>query len=498
LKKISKKVKTLIFSSSGLVILAAVLLLLKLTADEESTRDDIISEPELPHIHFTELDAEEVRIISVKNEFDEYMIAWGLSDRFMVSGLLNAPLNESRLHTAARYVSGFWVRDIVEENAENLEQYGLGDTAVQVSAVFKNDETINIYIGDKTPTAENMAFVRVGDDNNVYIVWSYMVDMFRESSLQFVSLDITGDYYSVGSPQIEKLTVERLGTERYVIELNPDVFTEEIVFNPHIFVEPAYAFGLEVDATRGQSVMHGLFGLTASSVAYVGEGLPRNLPEDSGFDGIFDEPVAYVEMIIDGVTYTLLVGERAVMQNENAEDILLGYYAFFSEQPDVLYVIPPEMLTWLNFDVESIMAVMFIRPYIYTVSDFIIETPSRVLNFRFAGDSRDNEVYYLDGEPVDTSAFKDLYIYAISVSATGLWSEEPKEFEVEPLLARYTFKYRDRSKPDTTLEFYDAGNMTGVVVLDGRPLFTVSLMYLNRLEQNIEAYLKGEPIINSW
>jgi len=475
-KKLSKKAKTLIFSAAGLLLLTAVLVVLMLT--QEAPEEEHQPEPVLTRVDFTELAPEDIVGIIVKNEQDEYTIEQSLSGGFNVPVLLGAPLNQSRLHNAARYMSGFWARDIVEENAEDLEKYGLSNTAAQAVVSFVNGETLNILIGDRTLTADDMTYVRLHGENDVYVVWSHLVSFLKEPRYHYVLLTVTEDYQEAGFPSVERIEIERAGGERFVIEAYSEVHADDMTFNKFRFTEPVQ--NIEVDSTRGQNIIIGLYGLNATGVVYVGEELPEE-----------GELALFVEMTAEGKTTSLTV--RTV--SDNGAVVFQGVH---SDYPEVLYTFAPGVLPWLDFDVERVMAPLFLQPYIYTVTDFIIETPEHTLSFLCTGEGRSDEEYFLDGEPIETAPFKDLYIYAICASATGLFTGEPEDIEEMPFLARYTYTFREASgRGDIVAEFYDAGNLRSVIVLNGEPRFTTSTLYLTRLYQNIEAYLGGEKVI-SW
>jgi len=491
---LSKKVKTLIFSSTGLALLAALAVILMLTQrGDDKNGGEIPPESEPERIYFTQLMPEDLVSISVKNEHGEYTIERSPDGVYNVPVLLGALLNHSKLHTCARYMSEFWAREPIEENAENLEQYGLlENTAARGLAAFTGGEVLEIYVGDKTPTPEDMTYVRViraGSKDTVYAVWSYLVDWLKESPLQYVSLDVTMSYTDAGWPRIERFTVDRAGREQYIIELIPRLDEEEIVINSHRLLAPV---AVEVDHHKGNRVTQGLFGLTAQEVAFVGTELPEE------FAHVFDEPEAAAVMTLNGRDSALIIGSRYFTQNEDGENVFAGYYGMHSDHPDVLFIFSPDMLNWLlTFDVESIMASMFQRPLIYTVSELIIETPAHTLSFTFTGESRSDEKYFLDGAQIDTNRLKDLYIFAISASAEALFKGEPGEAENMPLLARYTYRYRDGS-PETVIEFLDAGSLRSVIAVDGELRFTTRIGYLTRLEQNLDAFLNNGTIINSW
>jgi hypothetical protein len=494
LKGISKKARTLIFSSAGLLLLIAAVIVLSLTDEKPPEKDNEDLPEAMPgRIHFAEYEPDDLLSMHVLNEHGVYTVARTMDGELGVMELHGAPLNFMQLRNSARYMAGFWVRDTVEEDAKNLEQYGLGDTAAWALAVFADGETLEVFIGNRTPTVEDMTYVRIGDDNTVYVTWSYLVSHIKESSLFYVSLELTPGYDELGFPDIERLVIDRPGHERYIIGINPRALDPDVIISKYIFTEPVQ---VEVDATRGGSLMEGMFGLTAAKAVLVDENLIQELPEE--YADIFDDLFAAVEITIDSLTRILIIGGRHYEADDEGEMIFAGHYGIYSNYPEVLYVFAPEELSWLNFTIDSVMATMFMRPLIYSLDGLIVETPEQRLNFRITGTGRSDEEFFLDGAVIDTDAFKQLYMYVIQVSAETLFTGEPEDVANLPFAARYTFKHREEGRPDDILEFYELGNMRSLIVVNGEPMFTTRTAYLTRLEQNIEAYLKGEALIQSW
>jgi len=61
---------------------------------------------------------------------------------------------------------------LIEEKAGNLEQYGLGQPAIEVDVTEKDTKTQKLLIGDNTPTG-NAVYVALGSDPRVFTLASY-------------------------------------------------------------------------------------------------------------------------------------------------------------------------------------------------------------------------------------------------------------------------------------------------------------------------------------
>ncbi|MCL2076930.1 MAG: DUF4340 domain-containing protein [Oscillospiraceae bacterium] len=512
MKKLSKSTKILIYSVIGLAALIAVVLILMLThTPEQPDSDNGLDEPlevDDSRLILSNLAPEDVVSISVKNQLDEYVIEhfyYNGESVFDITELLGAPRDFTKLNNAGRYASGLSARQIVSENETDFAKYGLAEDSeglARMTAVFTNGEILDIYIGDETPTSEPMTYIRKAggdDEDTIYIVWSYFVNQFKEDRRFYVSLILTDDYFESGSPSIERLEIEHKVTGHYVIEKVPVLGDETDAvtsLNLYRLTEP---MELYLDFGLSESVVYGMFGLIAKEVACVGpaEDMPGN--EITGFD----EPYVFVEMTADGEKTTLTVGNaiwEPFYDNDGnvAGEVVKGYYVAYSEIPEVLYIFEPYAfaLPFLDIDIEQIMARMFHLPYIYSVEEFIVETNEHTLSFTLTGSSNAEEEFFLDGEKIDAQSFKNLYQFCIGARAESLF--EGDSVEGMEFLARFTYKYRNEARTVDVIEFYDSGDRRLIITKNDVPMFVGRLMFITRLEQNIEAFFSDEPLIMAW
>ncbi|MCL1823760.1 MAG: DUF4340 domain-containing protein [Oscillospiraceae bacterium] len=495
MKKLSKNTKTLIFSASGLLVLIAAVIALVLT-QEKPEIEELPEQPAVdPRLILSALTADDVKIISVINQSDDYTIERLGVDLFDMAVLsaVNAPADEIKLGNAARYASGLRARDIVEESAkeEDFAKYGLAENSEAFTAMrveFNDGTSLEIYIGNETPTTEPMTYIRKAGDNMIYTIWTYYVSLFKEDRRHYVSLNVTPSYDEAGTPDVEKLIIECFG-DRHVIEMFQKADENDIVLtlNLHRFTEP---IDVVIDYTDGFPLVHGMFGLTAGKVAYTGS--PEEMP-DTDVTG-FDEPSALIEMTANGKKSTLTLGNVYIEFGEGENDDIIYIYGVHSDIPGVLYLFLPEQLPWYDINIEKIMAGTFHMPFIFGVSDLTAEVGGKVLNFTFSGESVDDEAYYLDGELVDTSAFKKLYQFIIGAPAENLFKGNAEDVQQMPLSARISYQYRG-SRPDDVIEFYDAGNRRCVIAFNGVPTYTSAFSYVAALENNINAFLNNEEVV---
>ena len=492
------------------MVLIAVFLILQLTEKPppEIPPVEIVEVPfeNSADLTFTDLSSEYVIRISVINPLDEYIIEW-LEDydatefentgRFGIEDLGDTPVIQGSFDAAARYVSRFTAREIVAENVADLAliEYGLSDEAprAKVTAIFSGgQEPLSLIIGDEALTGDNLTYFRFEDDNTVYAAWTYLFAHFLNDRRAYVSLQVEGDYAEMGMPEVQRVTIRQPEQPRYVIEpVQRDPEIDVIAsFNSHKLTVPVE---VELDYEAANGAIFGLFGLVADEIAYA-----TGLKDGEFSDEItgLDAPLLTVNTTFNDKIHTLTLGNSAGPNK---------YYGKYSENPDVIYIFDGE-IPWLDFEPEKFMAKQFVLPYIYSLSDFIIETNQHLLHFEITGDDAASEKFYLNGEEVeDANLFKSLYQFCIRAGGDRFFEGSIEDIEEIPMTAKFTYKYRG-NRDDFTVAFHEgqdwgSGRYAALVTdydTDNTLLLSGRMSYLNRLLQNIEFYLNGEDIIMSW
>jgi hypothetical protein len=109
-----------------------------------------------------------------------------------------------------------------------------------------------------------------------------------------------------------------------------------------------------------------------------------------------------------------------------------------------------------------------------------------------------NHVFTFNGVQAEKEeAFKQLYQFLISASGNEIYLEDEKD----EFICSITYSYRDKTKnpKDDVVEFYHShSDLKTIIFVNGNPAFKCRQMYVTRLLENIQAYLKGEEIIDTW
>jgi len=95
------------------------------------------------------------------------------------------PLNANALESWFGYVSGITQDMVVEENATDLNKYGLGKPKTEFRVTLKDGSTQSMRIGDALPV-DGYFYAAVGDNNTVYRVGESSVNAAFKTPLEFI------------------------------------------------------------------------------------------------------------------------------------------------------------------------------------------------------------------------------------------------------------------------------------------------------------------------
>lgn len=82
------------------------------------------------------------------------------------------PVDQDTAESIARTLSSLTASRLVEEKAENLEEFGLAKPAVELVFTTKDGKTRKLLIGDESPAGSG-SFVKLEDDARVFIIAPY-------------------------------------------------------------------------------------------------------------------------------------------------------------------------------------------------------------------------------------------------------------------------------------------------------------------------------------
>lgn len=518
--KLSKTTKTVIIAAAVLLVLGAVMLVLMLTqpsAEESSSSEDSSSEASTA-VTVTDHERDEVTSLSVHNETGDFTftrnerVVSTTDDDGNVSSsteyywtseeMKGLSPNETTINSFVKNMASFDTKSLVEENAEDLEKYGLKDPSAYVEVDFDDGSRAELCFGIVNPASTTSVYFRMNDSSDVYLVSYYTVGSAYYDIKDFVGLLMTDSYDAENPLELDYLIIERKDMDepveiRYMYDVAEESEKEDSImttFNSHRFITPISA---EVDSTKGQTLCYGLYGLSMSSCEYI-----EQTEENLAATGL-DDPFVRITFKYGSKRRVLLLGNEITEVTEtDSEDAptlktVTGYYAMFEGEGGI-YSIAKDKAPWYTFTVQSVMSRRPVSPYIYTVDTVTIKTADSEYVFKIEGDSSENS-FSCNGEEVSGDKFRELYQHLIASVGEELYFEEP----TGELVASVTFKYRDEyvdsyGTEQDVLEYYKSDDRKSIVKVNGTVLFKVREIYTERLLSNVQAVLEGGKVELNW
>ncbi len=536
--KLSKTTRTVIIAAGVLLVLGAVLLVLLLTnpAEEESassgdsgaSTSSTAAEDAINDLIGTEEDSQDDRLV-INNKEQENVLKLEISNEtgsfsfdrnsrqvsstddegnvststeyYWVSPELSGVThNDSTIGAMVRSLAGLSAKDIVEENAADLDKYGLENPVASVKITFDDGTVNDMCFGIRNPAASNYVYFCKKGSRDVMQVSYYSTGSVFYDIKDFVSLVMTESYNANNPQELDYLIIERKDLSEpveieYMYDIAEQAEDEDSVittFNSHRITSPITA---ELDTTSGQTICYGLYALSAASCEYIDP-----TEEDIAAAGL-DDPYCRISFKYGNKARVLLLGNEIRSADDSEESgglsTVTGYYAMF-EGGNLIYAISTSNAPWYTFKVQDIMSRRPISPYIYTVDTLTVTTPDGEYVFRVEGDA-DNHAFYCGDQTLDDSKFKGFYQHLITSMGEELFFEEA---DYEPYI-KVHFTYRSEyestyGRSEDIIEFYKSDDRKNIVRVNGDVLYKVRQVYTERLLSNLDALLNGGEIELNW
>ena len=537
--KLSKTTRTVIIAAGVLLVLGAVLLVLMLTspagddnssgvstgestgtseaAYSSSVSDSSGTSSDSEKVVITDKEQENVLKMEVRNETgnfsfernqrevsatdDDGNVSTSTEYYWTSPELDGVDHNDSTIGSFVRCMAGLSASSMVEENAQDLEKYGLADPAAEVKVTFDDGTSADICFGIRNPAASNYVYCLTNGGSDVMQVSYYSAGSAFYDIRDFVNLVLTEAYDANNAKELDYLVIDRKDLDEEVrIEYMADVAAESekedsviTTFNTHRITSPITA---ELDTTKGQTFCYGLYSLTASSCEYI------DPTEQEIADAGLDDPFCKVSFKYGGKARVLLLGNEirtASSDDESSESLssVTGYYAMF-EGGNIIYSISTDNAPWYTFQVQDIMSRRPISPYIYTIDTLTVTTPDGEYVFKVSGDA-DDHVFTCGDTVLNDSSFKSFYQHLITSMGEELYFSDEKP---EPYIT-LNFKYREEyydtyGRSEDTIEFYKSDDRKNIVSVNGDILYKVRQIYTQRLLENLDALFNGGEIKLDW
>ena len=502
----SKTAKNALIAGAACVLLAIAAVILLLTAPKkERDNSSETSVSQAQEIQITSKSADNVLTITVKNEhgsftFNRKTRASSSDDGTVAASyywtseeLLGVGQSDSAVRS---FISGFaslTAKSVVEENAEDLEKYGLKSPRATVSVTFDDGTKTELFFGMENPANTSTVYFQEGD--RVMLAYTGDVSGAFYDIKDYANLLITkalGDDENVDYITVTRKDLEEPVEIRYMSELEAARDDENYVvstLNTHRFTSP---YNAEINVSKGGTLVGGVCGLTMKECAYL-EANAENMMKCG-----LDEPFCMVKFSYGGEERTLLLGDTAqqVVSESTADTPLLyevtGYSAALVGVPGI-FVVSTQAAPWYDFNPADYVSARPLSPYIYGCESVEISASGNVYTFEIDADGKTAS---LGGKTLDGENFRKFFEQLAGSIGEEVYTGDVAGEPAVTVKFTYTDDYAKLyGAKENTLGFYGESERKNVVTLDGKPIFKVRSVYVERLLQNIQKMENGEAVI---
>ena len=408
---------------------------------------------------------------TVKGEDGEDITEWEITKPYSIT------IVQSKVEDLARTFSALTAEALVEENAQELEKYGLKDPAGTGEAELDDGSKVVLYLGSKTAAGNTYYLMKEGDPN-VYAVWmnhgsrlSSKLSEYRDKSLPKINVQ-----------EMQYLFMSRPGLKDIELVTNDDIGEDQAQYGLSIFsmVKP-YSQPMGVSGDKVAPIMDAIPALTIKDFA-------EDNPEDLSKYGL-DEP-----------SYRLIVKDK-----ENTLDLSFGSefengkeIYFMAAGSDSVYTMDKSLLEFMNtkpLDIVERFAFIVNIDHVDKVEiegfgrKHIISMTRRTEKSEEEG--KEDEVittYFADGKEMEEKPFKRYYQALIGLMID---SEKVSEPEGEPEV-RTTFYLNRENNRVIVVEYIPYDKDFYQIVRDGKSEFLISRHRINRMFEELDLLLSGE------
>lgn len=474
----SKSVRGLLLGLGVLVVAGGVLGVVLATGfgkseETESTADPAAAES----IPLNQTDAENVTGITVKNaeEFHVTRTFRGREDAestYMIDGFEDLTLDDDLLSTLANNGCALEASSLVEENAPDLDKYGLAEPAADVTLDFEDGSSFHLLVGDAAPMQTAQTYCAV--DGDVYLIRNSLVSNYTKTPTQFLSTIVLEEPPQDSYPIVESLRIERQDLDWDIyMEYDTEGAKDDTAGGTaatHIMLEPLFSY---LNVEKSADVTNGMFGLQAQEVAVV-----HPTAADRKACGL-DDPFCTVTMKTDdGKTRVLTFGSTYETQD--------GTECRYASLDGVneLFGVTNDNAAWLTVQPGDITSANIFVTNVWNIGTLEVRDAENDLLFEGEGTKQDDYVVTKNGKACDTERFRTLYRFLLYIYGEELYIGDIPDAKPDAEVHLTTQNGRE----DYTISFYKQSDLKTIVARDGIPSYVIRTSALDTLSYNLSIF----------
>ena len=490
----SKKIKALIFVGVVVVVLAAIAIVLTLTAPK-SEESSLPSSNAIPLIDELYSDAES---LYVKNATGEYTIENVGEDLFRVKDIADFKSLDYLYQQTLSNLCTFSALEVIEEDCADLARYGLADPAISFTMKFTNGNVYSYHIGSATADNESY-YLKKDGETDVYLVTSTAITNLLLSKYAYLDPEIIESFDENDSeaiPRINSATISRpdLAYDIVIEEAKDGELGENVSQQSYLVMrQPQFAL---LDESKLQTLIFGNFGLSAVDV------VKANITAEDRTEYGFDNPTAVYEMTYDNnttVKLTLGAGfnsEEGYEKGKKVDASKIDRYFLIREDVDQIYIISADSIEWQSAQPKDMISSILVLPNIIDLSsiDVTVKGESHSLVFTPGEDEDDSSDYTaaLDGNAVDMEQSRTYLQLLMLTNATDIYAGEISGTEQMSIVYHY------KNGTTATLRFYvDEANAT-YITLNETSKFMGRVGLINKVLTETQNLKDGKTVNLDW
>ncbi|MBZ4665040.1 DUF4340 domain-containing protein [Mahella sp.] len=396
-------------------------------------------------------------------------------DKWVAEGNESIALNQTAVDDLAYTFASLYAEQVVEEDPQDLAQYGLKEPVVTAMATLKDNTVKTLYLGNKTPTGTY--YLMAEGDPKVYEVWmnhgehlSYTLNDVRDTTLP-----------QINTQELTYLKMWKEGGRTIEIKTNESQTEDQAQFGLGLWqMTQPYSEPVGVDTQYFQPVLDALPNIAI-------DGFVEDNPKDLAQYGL-DKPK----------------GELIVKDKQNTLHLLIGddkddtqVYFKTADSPSV-YVMSKDKLTFMDTEPYDIMEKFAYIVNIDDVDRIIVEANGKTHDITLSRTTKKAEeegeedevitTYKVDGKVVEEDPFKQYYQSLIGMTVDAEIDEQLEEVPE----VKTTFFLNKGSEREVHVNYVPYNRDFYAVFRGGKAEFVLSKQQVDKMLQDLEDLIAGK------
>lgn len=392
---------------------------------------------------------------------------------YTIQGFEDIALDTGLISTLVNNASQLSANALVEENASDLDKYGLNSPLANVVMHYANGTDFAFSVGSAFPMDDSQTYCEV--NGSVYLVKSSLMANYQKNSSAFISNVILEEPDEANYPIVESVRIERQDLDYDIyMEYDYDTVADTSVggtLATHKMLEPVTVY---LNVEKSADITNGMFGLTAVEIAKI-----HPSDTDLAAAGINDPFCTVTMKCDDGKDYILHFGKQYT--TENGTD---AYYAYL-EGTNILYGVAETRAVWTTVLPGDIHSANIFGTNVWDIATLDITSNEQELHFNGKGEDADSYIVTKNGETCDTERFRLLYRFLLNIYGDELFFETELPAGTPDVEIHLTSQ---DGNENYTVSFYQLTDMNAIIAVNGIPTYKVRSSCIDTIRHNLEIF----------